>query len=612
MSAMIKRIMAAAATAFLATVPAAAQLHESVSVEGRYIPEVIPSDRINALPQRVTFPVDATPIPYSTEGVTAYFLPAIAAMPPTLWQASRTPVTSRGYLEAALGSWLNANVSAGYRIINDEDTELSAMLQYNSTSLWRPQIATGRDGARRRNQDVTAGLSFAHDFNGAGRFEASLAYRFGWFNYYGFLPPFGSTEENPWTPTQSLNDLNFKAGWRSPVKREAINWHASAAVRYFGYRTLYRRDEAMNLISCSGLRETDVTIDGGILFPWDNGSTIGLDLNADVLIYSRKGLPVGLSPDNYGNVALHPFYRFTRGLLNVKVGAEVDLSFNAGNRDNRFSPFHIAPDVCFDWRKDPVGLYLHLKGGTELMTLAAMSNMDAMTLPTLSTTRPLYSPVDARLGANFGPFSGFSAGLSLAYRISDRVPLGGWYTAMLNSGSNPLEQLMLPEGSRALYSMDDHGLSVKGWQIGASLDYRLGKILHIFAEGTYQAQKGGRGYFNGFDRPRWTLDARLAVSPVDKLEITVGYGYRGVRRIYTGYTTPPMGGVTVNGASASRSTASMRLPDLTLLNASAAWSFTKNFRIFATAGNIIGGQTTLLPQLPGQGFTAEGGVSLLF
>ena len=80
-------------------------------------------------------------------------------------------------------------------------------------------------------------------------------------------------------------------------------------------------------------------------------------------------------------LTLTPYYSFRRGQMDIRVGADIDLSFNAGPSESRYSLFHIAPDVNFDLRTGPVGLYLHLRGGSELQTLASLWQLDYYQMP---------------------------------------------------------------------------------------------------------------------------------------------------------------------------------------------------------------------------------------
>ena len=156
-----------------------------------------------------------------------------------------------------------------------------------------------------------------------------------------------------------------------------------------------------------------------------------------------------------------------------------------------------------------------------------------------------------------------------------------------------------------------HGLS-----LAMHAGYRLGSILELEAEGTYQPQDGEKGYFNGYDRPRWTASVAATVKPVEKLSLSLEYEYRGVRRIYTqagrvGSAAVP-GGIPVIKDSGDGPMPSLRLPDLTLLGFRAGWQFTPKVGVFVQGANLLDRRDDVLPFAPMQGISVVGGVNLLF
>lgn len=578
-------------------------LHESISVEGKYVPDIIRLDRLYAFPESKPLTLETTPMVYDWKGVTAAFDPTLMAMPVTGWRVNRTNTRHAGYLQADLGSWLNSNLSAGYRFLNTPASTAGAWLQFNSTSLWKPDFPVADPDRQMFRYDGTIGVYGGHSFKDSGLLDAALSWHTGYFDYYSWLPLSGQK-----APTQTLNDMALKVGWRSEEHKGSLTWYASASARYFGFRDLYLPGTEGGV---KPARETRLSIAGGLAMPWESGSTLGLDAGVDALLYSKQddivnGSHTLTAPENYSQVELTPYYRFSRGLLNVKVGAKVDLTFHAGLPGNRYSVFHIAPDITLDYQSGSIGFYLNVLGGSQLQTLASLHEQYYYMMPTLSNTRPVYSPIDAALGVTFGPFSGFSAGVEFGYKVANRVPLGGWYGWMMFDSPSPWESNLSP-----LYGFDTEGLTVKGISIGLDLAYTTGKLLTVKASGHYQPQKEGRGYFNGFDRPRWILDAAAVVNPWSTLKVSVGYSYRGVRNIYTRLEqSEPV--ISIDGSGYKTLIGAMRLPDLTMLNAGASYDITPTFGVRIEALNLLNRHTPRLPGLPNEGMSITGGFSLLF
>lgn len=602
--------------------PAAAQFNQSISVDGKYTPEIIRLDRINSFPALERFTMETSPLAYDASGVPASFSPSLITMPATGWRDTRKISRNRGYLELGAGSWLNSTLSAGYRFINNDLTTLGVRLQHNSTSIWKPEITPLYSDTRQWKYDESLGIYGSHLFEEYGRLEAAIDWHIGNFNYYGFAPEWAglcNPKDIPAVPTQTLNDISARVGWKSAEKHDAITWNASAGVRYFGYRSFYfpEFDSEVNCIKgslarLSSTRETDVNIRGGFLFPTSSKSGIGVDLDADIVGYSGyKDIDPkeGIKPDTYGVVKLTPYYRFSIDKLNLRLGAQIDIAAKAGEEDDRYSALHFAPSVTLDYNAGPVQLYLRALGGSRLHTLASGYELDYYQQPFITSTRPVYSPLDGSLGFTFGPFSGFSAGFDFAFRISRGEYLGGWYTTMMNDYEwTPAPGLPDKIGdSFAEYTYNsDQTTNLHGYSVGLNLNYDFGKILKLSARGNYQPQKGTTGYFNGYDRPRWTARFTAETNPWGRLKFILSYDYRGVRNCYTS-------ALFYNDANIRQSElTSMRLPDLTMLGFGASYGFSDSFSAWIQADNLLNRHDITLPRLPQQGIRLAAGISFLF
>lgn len=596
-----------------------AQLHEQINVEGKYVPEIIKAEKINTFPKAVELSLTTTPLSYDGKGVAASFAPMLMPLPATGWKASRTIDDKRGYLEFGAGSWLNSTLSAGYRIIDNQSTLFGVRLQHNSTSLWKPDMSVATADVKQWRYDESLGLYASHVFKGIGRLDAAIDYHFGAFDYYGWFNPYTQSGEILSAPTQTLNDLSVLVNWRPRLRPEpSFSYALSAGVRHFAFRAL-PIGSSFNLPPAKGTRETDIKLGANLRMPWDNGSSIGLDAKLDILLYGGPATVVNLSedmslsrPNKYAVATFTPYYRFTRGLLDIKLGADIDVAIRAGETGHRYALFHFAPDVRFAVQTGKVGVYLNALGGTTLNTLAALREHDYYMMPALVTTRPSYTPLDAAFGFNLGPFAGFSMGVHGAFRTSQNIPLGGWYTSWLDYGTTPLPAMKenVTAGERLLYSFDKEGLDIHGFSLGARVKYEPSSVFSLKGEIDWQPQDGKKGYFNGYDRPRITARAEGAVSPISPLRLTVAYDYRGVREIYT-RTTPTIPAVSINGGGKSR-LVGMRLPDLCLLNFGADWQFNPNFSVWMQADNLLNRHDAILPLLPTQGVTVIAGVKLLF
>lgn len=537
----------------------AAQNHldASVNVDGKYLPDIIRMERINKFPAAATTAIQFSGLNYSLSGEIADFNPDSRPMTATLWGASHAGTLSRGYLDLSLGSWLTSDLSAGYRIINTGSTSLSTRLQFNSTSLWKdkemPEYRSLGDSETRERYDGVVGFDLTHKFGSSKWLDSDIQYHLGAFNYYGL------------GESQTLNDLAVRAGWHDNGGAGCLNWNVNASARYFAYRSGGYWD-------ARGTRETRLTVAGDLSMPWSSGSTLSLDARADMYFYGGSIL----SPDNYGIVTFTPGYTFSRGKTFIRVGADVDLSVNAGEEGDRYAFFHIAPDCRLMTDFGRVGLSLDVTGGTEAGSLASLYALDYYQSPVLFSSRPVYTPADARLSLTFGPFSGFTLTAWGEYKISRGIFLGGGY----------LDRLY---GNRFF----EYGrMNLHGFSVGAKINWLPSKVIGVEAYASFQPQRGENGFFNGYDRPRGIAGASVDVHPLDRLRLNVNYELRTHRRFYC----PSL----------------VELPNLSLLGAEVSFDITDRLALGVEGANLLNRRNVMLPGNPSEGLTVLGNLRLFF
>lgn len=567
----------------------AQELNESLNVEGVYKREVIPVERINLLPSLMDIDIAEKPLGYETAAVPAMFSPTSPILPATAWGDVRSRRPGQGYIDLFMGSWLNASLSAGVAPIQTADTRLNIRLQHNSTSLWAPYKnmetpanypagTTSPSDIKRKSYQEHLGLDFLRRF-AKGSLSASAQYHLGYFNYYGIIAksaPFRTA------PTQTLNDAALRIGWKSPADA-STTWQVAAGARYFGYRT--------------ATRETQINLTGTLRSFVSESSNFGVNADGSLLLYgSHPGI---VKPANYGALSITPFYEYRRGNFLMRLGVDLDFTFNADGNEagEKYSVFHASPDVKFSVGGSGVNFYVNVLGGQTLHTLAATSEYDPYRNPRLESTQPVYIPIDANIGLNVNPFSGFEAGVNLRLASTRHAPMGGWYMF------------------RPHFEEDIYRYNLFGFQVGLNLNYRLNDLLKIKFEGAYTPQHDRTGVFNGLDRPRWTLDACAEVCPIKGLSIGLGYEYRGVRNIYCIDGAAPAAGNNSSAVDMIKDEppiAARRLGDITNMYFNAAYEITQNIALSFRADNLLNRRVDLLPNLPLEGVTFLGGVQILF
>lgn len=596
----------------------AQELHENVSVEGKYKPIIVKAERYNTFPERKDFTLPVVPLNFDTEGAHADFIPAGGRMEYAGFGATRENPT-RGYVALSLGSWLNSSLSAGYSAVRTRNTRLDISLQHNSTSLWQPYAKLFDGSSKRFRYDESFAARFSHTFDEVGTLEASLQYRLGYFNYYSYLPAtYDPTAGGavPKAPTQTLNDLAFNAGWYPATGGGGSTWFADAALRHFAYRALPLPGEGSGTLqTLKGDRETHLNVNAGYAFDWEGGSSLGIDASVNALFYAKtRKQGVVLTPDDYFMLTLTPGYRYAAKNLLINIGAVIDITSGAmgDSRGSHYSAFHIAPDLRADWQGSGASLSFRLGGGSKLRTLAGKAYSEYYCMPALISTQPIYTPVDARLGMNIGPFGGFSAGFDVAFRINCHTGYNGWYPTLLNYGKTAPAALNLPASVTPLYSLWDDTRTLKGWQISARAQWELRKVLKLSAALAWMPQNGRFGWEEEGVQSRWHLTLRGEVRPVSKLRIGVSYEYRGVRNIALlcrDYTLNS--DVSINTRS-NASRRMMRLEDLTMLGADATWDLTDRISLGVRADNLLNHRFNVLPSLPMEGIDVQGVLNFRF
>lgn len=586
----MKRYIYRMATALLAMLPAAAfaQLSGEVAVEGEYDPLVIETDRLNEYPVAYRFELPQITLDYDTEGRVADFNPTLMTMGVTGWNTRLGRRIPHGYVDFRMGSFLNTRLDAGYWILRDSVNTLSANLKFESTSLYRIHGVpdTFSEPARRKLYDGTLGLDYSRLVGRHGLFNAGVDYRCGYFNYYGSVYPY-STAPPPSTkvPTQTVNQFGVRARFTSdpsPLR----GWHAGASLGYMAYRDFTYPDYTLGLRE-KGDRETHLNLEGGYAFALSDISAITLDADADILLYPKRDIRFpGYDVEgrkNYGVVSVTPAYRIGRGGFNLTAGLDLDLSFNAMGSapGEKFGFFHVAPNVGVDYRTRQFGFYLTATGGVTPVTLAGMEMFDRYQMPMLVSTQPIYSPVDARLGLCFGPYAGFSADLTLRYAVANNTPMGGWYQALMN--------VYGPESD--VWRVNLHGASM-----GIDLRYALSGVLETRAEACFTPQHGKFGIFNGYDRPKVTADASVAVYPGRKLRVEAGYGLRALRRIYMPQADDPD---RLEG---------LKLRNMSMLRAKVGYMLWDTFELYIAGDNLLNRRIDILPGLQCNGIALSGGL----
>lgn len=542
--------------------PAVAQsIEESLTVEGKYRPDILPADRLAIAPTAVKLKAPQSPLEYDRRGVVTDFAPDALSMPATGWQSVHALDASKGYLDFRLGSWLNSSLSAGYRVMDTDVTSLDVRLQHNSTSLWQAwkhdeAEHTGPSAARRFRYDETLGADLRQKVGHAGTLQATLQYHLGYFNYYGTT--IGDVKDGHIdAPTQTVNDIYAKARWAGrPIGR--FSYEAGADVRHFAYRAAYvpATTPDLSLVSGKGERETVFNIGGRVGYTLSAISSLGLGLQ-----YSGVDNYIG---GDVARVRLTPAYVAERKGYRLSIGAELALVKTTGTR------FRIAPDISFSGKRGLLAFKAAIGGGTHLRTLALLHDADYYANPAFGCNGVAYSPIDASLGFRLNPGGKWTFGVEGIWRTTLDETFVGWYQAYLNGLDTPHSSIG----------------RIHGFSLAVNAGYEFCRYFGLNARGAWQPQHGNSGFLNGFDRPALTLDMSAESHPMEKLGIALAYRLRAKRMLVDG--------------------------NVSRLDLTADYRVTDRLSVGAEIRNILNRHEEILPCLPMEGLTATAGLQITF
>lgn len=376
-------------------------------------------------------------------------------------------------------------------------------------------------------------------------------------------------------------DLKFRStaygdGYALPGPERVRLYEGSLALCYSGFfgssHSVRANIEGDISAYSAGRRESALCAEAGYAFRFAGHSSVGVDVRGDFLF------PHSVSR-NYGVVAVTPAYRFADRRFTVKTGLDIALAYDAtgASKGEKFGTVHFAPDVTVQTRINRgIGVVLSATGGVMPSTMRLQSEADPFWSPWLFSPQPVYTPADLRGGVEIGPFGGFALSGAVRYALSHNVPLEAWQDFSFS---------------------DCRTARLHGFGVEADARYSWGSVVELGVTGSYTPQKGNRGIFNGFDRPRWVLEAEAAVRPVKKLKINVGYLYRGVRGYYE---------------FAEGAWTSARMPDITDLRARISFSLLSNLDIYVRGQNLLNRRVELLPGYGSEGIAVSGGLYLEF
>lgn len=582
---MMKRIalIASVFALFSPGCPWAQDLHKDITVEQAVTPAKREASRITVLPTVQLTPVKAASLNYSSKVVTTNVPNTFTTLDPVAWGDKLYTSPYRGYFDLGIGMPVYlGGVSAGYRMVDNDRTRLSAWGQYNG-DVYKREKVTWHD------HTASLGLDLHQTIGSRSTLDGGVNYTYGFHDMPGDLGRF----------SQSTSRINASVLFSS--SHSGLSYNAGLKYQHFGFynphipgvdqSTLpdilndpYNGYEPVrqNLIglSLAGRIETGAS------------SHAGIDIDANLLAtgkYYEASIPyfededmIPMRSRKTALVTLNPYFETHSQSATLRIGAEVDFSKNSGKA------FHIAPDVTLAWHGSQIfGIELRGHGGSQMNSLASLYDISPYMNGSIAY-RHSHIPyaLDAKIA--FGPFFGGS------------IELFGGY-ARANDWLMPVVNSIYPAG--AVWQPVD----ICGYHYGVKIGYDNGKNLAVSVKYEGAPGKWDRAYYEWRDRARHVINAELKVRPVEKLLITAGYEFRAGRSCYA-YTEEPTMICDLEMWTPER----VSMGVVGNLSVGAGYSFTDRLTLFARGENLLGRKCVYIGGRPMQSANVMIGAALKF
>lgn len=554
-------------------------LHQDIEVEQQTAPVKREAARITILPEVKLPPARTASLPYSSKVVSAKVPGVISTLEPARWTDPDALPDLRGYVTGSVFPLFNADLSAGYRLVDNDRTRLSLWGQYDGSLYHRGRVNNKQ--TLWRDHTATAGLDLRQTIGSTSALDAALDYTYGYHNLWNGNG-LGAT-----TYSHSSSRVNFAAAFSS--KTEGLDYSARLNFNRFAFNRasaeLTGRDHlaGQSLFSIGGTGALAI------------GETSQVALDADITMLRTSGhlqsrIPftfndiVAVGAATSGVVSVRPRFINRTRVTSVSVGAVMDVAIKSGKTIN------FAPDVTLAWMPVQIfGAEISAKGGLTLNTICSLN--EGVT-PYLNPTLAYGSsrlPYDLGGKLTFGPFLSVSVEAFFRYAKTDGWLMPAGTLGALNSGA-------------AFERVD-----LKGYNAGVKLRYDNGRNVAVSAAWATAPSSQYRGWYEWRDRARNVIEAAVTIRPVKPLDVTAGFELRSGRKYYAYNPIPE-----VEGSYTYYPVESARLGTVANLKLSASYRYTKRLTLFASGENLLSRNWQMIGGRPAQGATGLVGASYKF
>ncbi len=560
------------ALALVTAASATAQINREITVEREIVPEMRRASRISLMPVMVQPKFAKASLKFSDRAVESDITPMHSQLEPaTTDEADSLAIAQRGYVDLGYFPTFNLGVSAGYRLIDNANTNVNAWLQYNGKKYDRHDLDVNRN-------TFTLGVDASHRLtNEQGVFgNINYTYDANKWNYPGLAIDGEKCKLNS-------NRMNLLAGYYGRTGawtyRAALQGGVTTAANDKELNYIYKQNEYIYGVKGEVAYATGAQSRAGLRLDWLMRSETYGHSDADPSLTLPAEEP---SNTTLGALKLNPYWDgMIAGGMNVELGLNADFSLNQG------TAFNIAPECILSWAPsgamDVFAMEVKATGGLYANTLASLFDCTPYIFPAVtygSATINSHVPYDFAATVTIGPFSG-------AY-----LEVTGEYAKANNW------QMAMSQSNGTFWAPTD----IKGWMVGAKAGYKYGDMGEVSVAYQHAPSKVDKAFYRWRDRAQHVLTAELTVKPIKPLTVGLGFDARWGR---SQVVEEVLGVDEVAYELYS-------LGALRNLWASAAYRITNNISVFVRCENLFNNDALLLGGVSQQGLTGLVGVQCTF
>lgn len=486
--------------------PAAAQvqqpdttLQRTVVVEQEYAPDIERATKINVLPQVEAPAAVKREVEYATA-----LKPATEIPTATLEGYAGSDAGGKalpGYVRAGYGNYGNVDVLANYLFRPAANDKLGVNFAFDGMNGELELPEEDNYPWKTHYYRTRAAVNYAHAFTKA---ELAAGGNVGLSNF-------------------SL--INSRQRYTSgDLGLSVCSTDKNLPLQYRAETRAYYYERAYNQ-GTSALQEYQLRTTGEAFAPIDEDRQVGVAFAMHNLFYNCDDF-------DYTTIDLNPYYTFTGGRWNMRIGIHADLAFKMGKK------LQVAPDVTVQFAPtEQTALYVQATGGRRLNDFRKMEEVS----PFAEVASPLPAAYE-QLNAAGGFRMGTSVGLSMHL-------YGGlqWMKDELVAVYDNLS-FTSPWG-RLVYRQGD----LKHGYVGLEADYHYRESYSLHGSVVYrkwEKESEGLGESDLYFLPALEADCYIDARPLAGLQLRLGYRHiaRSANDARGGSKADPVGNLYLGGS----------------------------------------------------------------